>query len=327
MNWEQVRSHLVGGERIAHDPKYYVVRDVLLPPQRVTEADVVLMGVPFDGGTFRHVGANAGPPGIREVLLGYRTYSADLEIDIADYLRIADVGNVDLHWNSYEDAFRGLDLALRAALSHGQVPVVLGGDHSISYQGLKTFREATGARTGVIWFDNHLDTMDAYHGDRFYCGCPLFYLFEEGLLDPADVVMIGPRGFTHAKSMWEAARRFGFRIVKVDEVMEKGIAVVMREAIDQATRHSDKLYLTVDIDAADAVYAPGTEVAAPGGLTAREMMYGVRAASLAGAQCMDLAEVAPPVDIGHVTCKLAAELVLGYLAGMANRRREAAAQS
>jgi formimidoylglutamase len=323
MSWTDLGRMLVEGHRLTYEPLYPSFADILLGVDLADQADAVIFGVPFDGGTFRHIGANAGPAGIRQAFSVFRTFNGDLEIDIADYLKVADIGNVDLHWSSYEEAFRGIDAIIRKAVAGGQVPIMLGGDHSISYQGIKSFREAVGGPIGVIWIDNHLDTMETFHGDRYYCGCPLFYLLEERLVDPARLCLMGPRGFTQARQMWEAARRFGFRIIKMDEIMLGGIAAAVEEALAIATAGTNRVYLTVDIDSADAVYAPGTEVAGPGGLTARELMYAVRRIADSGAEALDITEVAPPIDVASLTSKLAAEVLLCFLAGMASRRRRA----
>lgn len=322
MYYDKIANCLVPGNEVSYDKDHMGFRERMLGPKDAHRADVVLVGVPFDGGTFRHVGTNEGPLGIRKGLDYFRTYSTEEELDIVDYLTVADVGNVDVYWNDYHRTFARVDQVVGPVLKNGQFPLVLGGDHSITYQLLKTACEVTGKRLGVIWFDNHLDSMDSYHEDDLYCGTPLMNL-DRHLGDHIamkNVVHIGSRGFHNSRAMWENARRLGAKFVKAQEVKLRGIQAVVEEALEVAMDGTDALYLTLDIDVADAVYAPGTQCPRPGGLDPHELCWAVRRIAEEKPLGFDIMEVAPPADVADVTQMLAASLVLECLTGLSKHK-------
>jgi agmatinase len=315
-------EHLVPPHEIAFDPDHRSFPDYLLPPERAGEADVALYGVPYAGGTFRLVGTNLGPVGIRQGLRYFRTYSTELDIDIDEYLKVVDFGNLDVVYNDAAETYQRVSNTVTQILHAGLTPIMLGGDHSISEHALKTFAREKGGTTGVIWIDNHLDSMSDYQGDRNYCGCPLYNLVHEvaDFIPPENIVHIGSRGFHNSSLMWKNVRDMGVKIIKADDVQIRGIQSVMDEAIERATRGTQNLYLTFDIDVGEGTFVPGTQCPRPGGLYPWQMLYAVRRVGQAGAGGFDLMEVAPTVDVSDSTIMLAASLVLEFLAGTAWRK-------
>lgn len=312
-------EHMVAPHEIAFDPNHRSFPDYLLPPERAGEADVALYGIPYAGGTFRLVGTNLGPVGIRNGLSYFRSYSTELDTDIDQYLKVVDLGNLDVVYNSQEETYRRVSELVQRVIQSGLTPLMLGGDHSISEHALKTFCREKKGYTGVIWFDDHLDSMSDYQGDRNYCGCPLYNLTHEmtDFVRPENIVHIGSRGFHNSSAMWKNAKEMGVNIIKADDVQFRGIKDVMDEAIELARRGTDNLYLTFDIDVGEGTFVPGTQCPRPGGLYPWQMLYGVRRVAQAGADAFDLMEVAPTVDLSDGTVMLAASLVLEFLAGKA----------
>lgn len=318
-------TYLIGKDEVSPDKRYKDFNSQLLPLERVGESDIVLLGVPYDPGTPKHIGANQGPMGIRESLSFLRTYSCELDIDIMDYLKICDVGNVDIEVNCPERTFAQVEQTLQEIYTLPSKPKVLvfGGDHSIAPSNVAGFLESNKKKTGLIWFDNHLDTMEDYHGDKWYCGCPLYRILTENAeyIDPKNVVVIGPRGFHHSPQMWEMAKKFGIHVFRAEEIRLEGIQCILNQAMEIAYEGVEQLYVSFDIDVADAAFAPGTQSPCPGGLLTSELMYAIRTLAQKGIDAMDIVEVAPPKDIDHRTCMLAASIALEFMAGCADGKR------
>jgi formimidoylglutamase len=321
MKYGDVANYLFPYGKYFADPRHPSFWDSVLGPQDVDKADAVLIGVPFDGGTQRHVGMHLGPQGIRKGMAYFRNFSVELEIEMGNYPKLADIGDIDCDLHSYERTFERLDQVLGAVVDAGLVPICLGGDHSITYQAMKTLCARTGKRTGLLWFDTHPDTFTDYRGDRYHCGCPLYYILTEfgNYIRPENVVQIGLHGFFNSANTYQNAKKLGYHIVGAEEVHMRGIDAVMKEALTQASDGTEQFYVTIDIDVLDAIYAPGTQVPTPGGLTSSQLFKAIRMAAIHGCRAMDVCEVAPAVDIADITVKTAGSLVLEFLAGMAYR--------
>jgi len=315
----ELRQLMVPGEEVSYDPVHKAFKGFLTD---YDHADLVIFGMPFDGGTFRHVGTNEGPVGIRKGLNYFRNWSAELGLNITDQIRIADIGNIDVYWNEYDRSFANLGRVVSQIVKDGKVPLMLGGDHSATYQAVGSLCKERNEKIGFVCFDNHLDTMSEYHGDRFYCGTPFYNLMKEysNWIDPHNFVHIGSRGFHNSPNMWQNAAVLGFNIVTAEQVKLRGIQDVVRKAIEVASRGTSSIYLTVDIDAADAVYAPGTQCPRPCGLNSFELCYAVREVAKQRVVGFDIMEVAPRADIADVTIMLAASLLLEFIAGYAYQK-------
>jgi agmatinase len=328
MSYAELKRFLVDEELTADEPLHASFREKRLRGvEAAAGADAVIFGVPFDAGTYKRFGVQEGPMGIRRALEGFRTYSIELGIDFQDVLTVADIGNIAVQdWNDYGETFEHIASVMTTLLAHEQMPIMLGGDHSISYPAIRAFAEHHGEPVGVIWIDNHYDTMEPFRGDPLFCGCPLRNVLTSlgGLVRPENVVHIGSRGYGNSASSARNARELGFHIVRMTEVDAHGAAEIMRRAVERASDGTKAFYVTVDIDSADVLYAPATQSPRPGGFTSRELMTLVREASVGGAAAVDVVEVAPAIDPGGVTALLAAECVLEAIGGLAARRVPAA---
>jgi agmatinase len=323
MRISELGPHLVDEELFADEPLHASFRERCARGLAAAEtAAVTLFGVPFDAGTYKHYGVHEGPMGIRQALAHFRTYSIELGIDFQEILTVADIGNIEVaNWREYEPTFERIDLVLRTLLAHGTVPVMLGGDHSISFPAIRAFARHHGAPVGVIWIDNHYDTMPPFRGDALFCGCPMRNVITQcdGLVAPENVVHIGSRGYGNSATSARGAHELGFEILTMDDVDELGVKATMQRALELAGNGTAGIYMTVDIDSADVVYAPATQSPRPGGFTSRELMRIVREAGVGGVAAFDVVEVAPAIDPLGTTQLLAAELVLEAIGGVAAR--------
>jgi agmatinase len=318
-------SLLVPGDRSAEETVHVSFADRRSTALRdADDADVVIFGVPFDGGTHTHVGTHEGPMGVRRAFSLFRTYSADLGFDFADVVSVVDIGNVAINeWRSYDEMLRGVSALVTAVARAQKVPVMIGGDHSIAYPAVKAFAEATDAPIGLVWIDNHFDAWPPFRGDPFHCGCPLAHLVQTipDRLAARNIVHVGSRGYGNSAVSARRVTELGVQVVPVSEVERSGAIEVARRAMEAASDGTSAVYVSIDLDAADLVFAPGTQSSRPGGLTAREMMTLVRECAVRGARAFDVVECAPQADVAGATAALAAGLVLEAIGGVAASAR------
>jgi agmatinase len=200
-------------------------------------------------------------------------------------------------------------------LERGVHVIALGGDHSISLPLLRAHTAIHGP-LAVVHFDSHPDTWRSEFGDFPYShGTPFRRAIEEGLIDTQAYVQVGIRGPTSGAQDLDETRQMGAQIITIGAALEAGIPAVIKEIhqiIDQRP-----VYVSLDIDAADPAYAPGTGTPEVGGFTSYQMLQlvrGLQGLSLTG---FDLVEVSPPYDHGEITAILAANLVFEYMSLLA----------
>ena len=295
-------------------------------PSSYAGADVVVLGAPFDGGTSHRPGARFGPMAIRTTDYlphdGSRP-SLALRTDGLQDLVVRDAGDVEMYSGDVETALGALERAVETVVRAGAIPVVLGGDHSV------TWADATGVanvlghgRVSMIHFDAHADTGDVEFGSLWGHGQPMRRLIESGALRGDRFLQLGLRGYWPGPETlsWMADQRM--RSYEMTEIGHRGLAACLTEASATATDDCDGVFLSVDIDVCDPGHAPGTGTPEPGGLTARELLDAVRRVCLElPVVGIDVVEVSPPYDHAEVTAALANRVVLEALSAVARRRR------
>ena len=274
------------------------------------EADIALIGVPFDGGVTHRSGARHGPRAVREQSTLLRRINSATMAAPFETARVRDMGDCWLEFPyDLEQALEEIAAFYRDVHAAGAVPVSVGGDHSIS---LPILRGAAAHRpVAMIHIDAHCDTGDDYMGSRFHHGAPFRRAVEEGLLDPRRVIQIGIRGTTNDPDMWGFSRASGMRVLGIDEFTDKGWAYAAEEA--RRVVGEGPVYLSYDIDSLDPAEAPGTGTPEAGGITMREALRLLRA--LRGLDFIggDLVEVAPSFDPGTLTAFNGASILFEIL--------------
>ncbi len=297
-------------------------------PQSFADADIVVVGAPFDGGTSHRPGTRFGPQAIRgtDYLAhdGSRPHLA-LRTDALRDLVVVDAGDVEMPPGDIESALGALRRAVARVAGSGAVPVVLGGDHSITYGAASGVADAHGqGRISMIHFDAHADTGDIEFGSLWGHGQPMRRLIESGALRGDRFLQVGLRGYWPPPEVlsWMAEQRM--RSYEMTEIGRRGLEACLSEAFEIALDGCDRVYLSVDIDVADPAHAPGTGTPEPGGLTARELLDAVRRIALElPVVAVDVVEVSPPYDHADITAALANRVVLETLSAMARRRQDA----
>jgi agmatinase len=306
-----------------------VPRCDLADPASYADAAVVVVGAPFDGGTSHRPGTRFGPAAIRQACYlphdGSRP-SLALRVDGPADLGVVDAGDVEMFAGDIERSLAALEQAVYVVASAGAIPVVLGGDHSI------TLPDATGVarvrghgRVSLVHFDAHADTGDAAFGSLYGHGQPMRRLIESGAVRGDRFLQLGLRGYWPGPETldWMAERRM--RSYEMTELVARGLDPCLDEAFAIAVDDCDGVFLSVDVDVVDPGMAPGTGTPEPGGLTSRQLLDAVRRCCyelpVVG---VDVVEVAPPYDHAEVTAYLANRVVLEALSAIALRRRVAA---
>lgn len=289
-------------------------------------ADVVIIGAPFDGGTTYRSGARFGPLAIRTTdyisPVPYRP-SLALGVDPFSELRIVDVGDVMMPPGDIEKSNAALADAVETVVRAGAFPLVLGGDHSITYPNVTGLARVLGdGRVGIVHFDAHADTGESNFGLLYGHGTPMRRLIESGAARGDRFLQVGLRGYWPEPPILEWMGEQGMRWYEMTEIVERGLDACLGEAFERARDGTDGVFLSVDIDVVDPGMAPGTGTPEPGGLTSRQLLDAVRRCALELPLVgMDVVEVAPAYDgPGAVTAALANRVVLEALCGTAVRR-------
>jgi agmatinase len=296
-------------------------------PGTYADADVVILGAPFDGGTSHRPGARFGPMAIR--MTDYLPHdgsrpSLALRTDGLADLTVVDAGDVEMYSGDIEKALPALESAVEKVTRAGAIPVTLGGDHSIAFPDAKGVANVLGhGRVSMLHFDAHADTGDIEFGSLWGHGQPMRRLIESGALRGDRFLQIGLRGYWPPPGTldWMAAQ--GMRSYEMTEIGRRGLQVCLTEAFAIATDECEGVFLSVDIDVCDPGHAPGTGTPEPGGLSARELLDSVRRICLElPVVGVDVVEVSPPYDHSEITAALANRVVLEALSAIARRRRD-----
>lgn len=284
------------------------------------EADVAILGAPFDFGTQWRPGARFGPRAVREAstLFSFGHAGAYDHEDDATYLagdvRIVDLGDADIIHTKTEESHANIEYGVRKILAAGALPVTIGGDHSINIPCINAFSDQDPIH--VVQIDAHLDFVDSRHGVTAGHGNPMRRAIEKPYV--SGMTQLGIRNVSStAKEGYEDARTRGSDILSVRQVRKLGTDAVL-ERIPAGVRY----YVTIDIDAFCPSIAPGTGTPSHGGFLyydVLEILQGLaKRGQVAG---IDLVEVAPAYDPTDSTQILAAQLLLNFLGFIFHERR------
>ena len=276
------------------------------------EAEVAILGAPYDAGTQWRAGARFGPRGVREAstLFSFGHAGAYDHEDDVTYLpgnvRIVDIGDADIVHTDTAASHANIETGVRAILGAGALPVVIGGDHSVNIPCINAFDGAGDIH--ILQIDAHLDFVDERHGVRYGHGNPMRRAAEKPYV--TGLTQIGIRNVSStARDGYEDARARGSDILSVRQVRELGAKATAARLPKGA-----RVYLTIDIDGFCPSIAPGTGTPSHGGFLYYEVLeilqQVAREHEIVG---LDLVEVAPDYDPTGSTSILAAQLLLNTL--------------
>ena len=282
------------------------------PDWSALDADVAILGAPFDAGTQWRAGARFGPRAVREAstLFSFGHAGAYDHEDDVTYLpgdvTIVDMGDADIIHTDTEGSHANIEEGVRAILAAGALPVVIGGDHSVNIPCIRAFDEQ--ADIHILQIDAHLDFVDERHGVRHGHGNPMRRALEQEHV--TGLTQVGIRNVSStAREGYEDARAMGSDILSVRQARALGPQGVLQHVPAGA-----RLYVTIDIDAFCPSIAPGTGTPSHGGFLYYEVLELLQMAAerheIVG---IDLVEVAPDYDPTGSTAILAAQVLLNFL--------------
>jgi len=284
------------------------------------DADVAVLGAPFDAGTQWRTGARMGPRAIREAstLFSFGHAGAYDHEDDVTYLEphkvsIIDIGDADIVHTDTDQSHRNIEYGVRRILAAGALPVVIGGDHSVNIPCINAFDEEEPFH--LVQIDAHLDFVDERHGVRNGHGNAMRRAAEKPWV--SGLSQIGIRNVSStAKDGYDAARGMGSDILSVRQARTLGV-----EGLLARIPEGERYYLSIDIDAFDPSIAPGTGTPSHGGFLYYEVLELIDGLTQRGEIVgMDLVEVSPDHDPGGVTSILAAQLLMNVIGRVLHHR-------
>ena len=290
------------------------------------DADVAILGAPFDFGTQWRAGARFGPRGIREAstLFSFGHGGAyDHEDDVtylpAEKVRMVDLGDADIVHTDTERSHANIEFGVRKILAAGALPVVLGGDHSVNIPCVNAFADDCAAKgpIHIVQIDAHLDFVDVRHGVRYGHGNPMRRAAEKPYV--TGLSQLGIRNVSStSKDGYAAARAMGSDILSVRQIRKLGVEAVLAR-IPAGTRY----YVSIDIDGFDPSIAPGTGTPSHGGFIYYEVLEILAGLAKRGPIVgIDLVEVAPDYDHTGSTAILAAQILMNLIGRVMHARGE-----
>jgi arginase family enzyme len=256
--------------------------------------DVAIIGAPFDDAVSHRPGARFGPRAIREAQYTSGSInSLQLRVEPFEILSVVDAGDANIVPAWIERAHALIYRKVHEVANTGAIPIVLGGDHSITWPSATAVAEIR--RPGSIGI--------------------------VGAVDGRNFVQVGLRGYWPPVDVFEWMQEHGLRYHFMTEIEERGADAVVDAAIAEALEGPDAIYLSIDIDVVDPGLAPGTGTPEPGGLLSRELLRAIRrivaAVDLAG---MDIVEVSPPYDHAETTSMVANRAALEAISALAVKK-------
>ena len=285
--------------------------------------EVAIVGAPLDDGASNRPGARFGPRAIRSATYhSGELWSIQLQTSVFDKVRCVDAGDAPIVASRLERALRVIHEKVARVAAAGAIPIVLGGDHSITYPAWAGVVRAQHPRSvGLIHFDAHADAALDVWGSLISHGTPMRNLIQEGWVEGRNFVQLGLRGYWPEKDTFDWMNEHEMRWHRMTEMEERGSEAVIADAIVEALDGPDCIYLSIDIDVVDPGNAPGTGTPEPGGMLPRELLRAVRQivsqVELVG---MDVVEVSPPYDSADVTAALAHRCVLEAISALAAKK-------
>lgn len=306
---------------IYHGVPSFLGLPVARKEEEIKGNDIAVMGVPWEGpvtwGKFS--GCELATKTIRDASKRYGGFLPEFGYDLFDYLSVCDYGDTAVVPGDVETTHSNIYKKAAAIFQAGAVPVVFGGDHSITVPIIHAMSENVSGKVGIIHLDAHMDNMLSF-GEEKYSRCsPLHRIYENKNLDPKNIVHMGIRGPRNNPTQLKNAQDVGASIITGYEIKKRGIGAAIQKALEIAKDGTNALYVTVCSDILDVAFNPGGPPD-PNGLTTfelSEMLYQFAASGING---FDFVEVYPPSDVNQVSSHVAAWMAIYVMSGIAKHR-------
>ena len=275
------------------------------------DSDFTVIGVPYDGAACARKGTALGPERMRFWSTHLTPFSED-RTRLGE-LRISDLGDIPV-----DDQARDFEQICRKVAALPNVPIILGGDHSISIPVFEAQHERyKDQRLGVLWVDAHPDLCDVFTGSRLSHACVLRRALEFGI-EPRDVCMVGLRSWEDQEI--DLIENSGLNVYTAAMVAERGMKSVAT-SVHSKLSGCDAVHISLDIDCLDPAFAPGTGIPDSGGLTSREVITLIKSMQGLPLVGLDVVEVSPPIDPSEATVFAALKIIMEYIAIFAREKQ------
>lgn len=283
-----------------------------LPFQETAEGlDACFLGIPMDIGTSNRAGTRHGPRQIRTESCLLRPYGMGNRTAPFENLQVADIGDLAINTFNLQATCDIITEGIAGVLTCDAIPLILGGDHTLTYPVLKAIKARWGP-VALVHVDAHADTSDVMFGEKIAHGTPFCRAVEEDLIDPKHTLQVGLRGTGYTAEDYDWGRKRGFQVVPAEECWHKSLTPLINE-FKSRVGSTKPVYISFDIDSLDPAFAPGTGTVEMGGLTtiqALEIIRGCHGLNIVGG---DLVEVSPPYDPSGNTALVGANLLFEML--------------
>ncbi len=280
---------------------------------------LAVIGAPLRLGSITPGRCDLAPEAVRAILRKFSVYDIESDIDLRR-LAVRDLGDLPLADLKLEDAFEPLKNGVRDALEDADAVVVIGGDNGVTRPGVHGVADSPASslnNCGLITLDAHFDLRDLSEG--LTNGNPVRALLADGL-PGENIVQIGIQPFANSQAYAQVASDAGITVVTMSQIRAHGVERLLTESLDDLSERVEHIYVDLDIDSLDRIFAPATPGSRPGGLTPYELR---RVAWLCGAhplvRAIDLVEVDPMQDIADATVMAAASCLLSFASGLLAR--------
>jgi agmatinase len=316
---DSVKDRTISTFSRGYQPAFAGINTFLKAPyledvRQVGGHDVAIVGAPFDMGTTFRPGARWAPQAVRQISALYDGYNLDMAVDLFEELDIVDVGDVFVIPSNIEKTFDQIERAVDHLAASGVFPVIIGGDHSIGYPDVKAVARHVDGNVGIVHLDRHIDLAERDMDERMHT-TQWFHATRIRNIASANLVQIGIGGWAGKKAGMAVARERGTTVLTIGDVERLGIERAAEVALEIASRDTQAIFLSLDIDVVDPAHAPGTGTPEPAGLSSREMLRFITTVAREAPLCgMEVVEVSPPYDSGDITSLLACRSILDVLA-------------
>jgi agmatinase len=280
--------------------------------------DVAIVGAPTDDLVSDRPGTRFGPRAIRAASCPPGSH-LETRVDAFAELRVVDFGDAAVIPADPVRTHAQIERIVGQVVAAGAVPVILGGDHSITEPDVRAVAARYGP-VGLVHFDTHTDTGKEVFDVELSHGTPMYRLVRDGHVEGGRYVQIGLRGYWPGESEFAWQRENGITSFFMHDVRELGIREVVERTV--ATIGGGPVFLTVDVDVLDPAYAPGTGTPEPGGMTSADLLWACRqVAARLDIVGVDVVEVLPTaIGSADVTALVADRVIREALTGIAQRR-------
>jgi formimidoylglutamase len=279
---------------------------------------LAVIGAPLRLGSITPGRCDLAPDAVRVILRKFSVYDIESDVDLRR-LAVRDLGDLPLADLKLEDAFEPIKRAVRGALADADAVVIIGGDNGVTRPGVHGIAHSLEG-VGLITLDAHFDLRDLSNG--LTNGNPVRALLADGL-PGKNIVQIGIQPFANSQAYAQVANDAGITVVTMSQIRAHDVERLLTESLDYLTERVEHIYVDLDIDVLDRIFAPATPGSRPGGLTPYELR---RVAWLCGAhpkvRALDLVEVDPTQDVADATVMATASCLLSFASGLFARHGE-----